>query len=301
MTGHAIFTRTVRWLFRYDEMRVNGMCGCPVDSAMYLDLLGYTTPETPADAPPAERGAGRFFSYTVHCHAGSGNHGYEDAAAVDADHGIVAVSDGTTLGGFSGILAQALVDAFASECFRLERAEERRLWWRLARRRWFLQVRPLYASLTASQQEKVDRGGAATFLGLRMVDEETVRVYLIGDCALFWISGGMVTEVQGPGAFHDHPLTLNANDADADAAFDTDDEKCLPGDMAALATDALANYLQAERPWESDPGFWERLMVMPDAAFEEWTEKMKAEGRLDEDDYTLVTLRFPGVAGRIPA
>lgn len=286
--------RLWRRLFKVDEMHA---CGCygwrpdPVEDVGHLPI-----PEAAAalSVPPAERGEGRFFSYTVHRRAGSANHGYEDAAAVDADAGVAAVSDGATLGGFSGLLAEALADGFVSERFRLERDEERQLWWRLARRRWFLKVRPLYGSLSASQQEKVDRGGAATFLGLRMVDEETARAYLVGDCALFWIRDGAVTEVHGPESFHNHPETLNANQADAGGAFPGDGETVLPGDMAALATDAMASYLQAERPWEVDPSFWESLMEMPDAAFEAWTRGLARDGRLDEDDYTLVTLRFPG-------
>jgi hypothetical protein len=238
-----------------------------------------------------------YFTCSLHSQAGSVNHDYQDAAGADPVHGVVAVADGTTMGGESGIVADSLVKYFISERFRLERPEERRLWWPLVRRRWYMMVRPIREKGSSAEQAKLDRGGSSTFLGLRMEGRQLYRLYSIGDCTLFWFEAGKFVHADGALTHDSHPAALNVTDEHADEQLLSTRAAPLPGDTAVLATDSLAKYLLRARPWERDSRFWHQFSSYGSEDFTRWTDRLKSDGLIDADDFTLVVLHFPARTG----
>jgi serine/threonine protein phosphatase PrpC len=236
-------------------------------------------------------GYGPFFSYHVFGHAGSDDHSYQDAVAIDAANGFVAISDGTTLGGHSEIISASLTAGFVRERKDLSQEEEQRDWWLAVRKTWHTAYRKNYNDSTSLEQLKWDRGGSSTFTGLRFVPEGGYQLFHIGDGTVFWLRGNDFRALEGAVKHDSHPEVLHSDLIMPPAEFTIKAVKRCPGDTALLVTDALAKYLLAHRPWDRER-FIDRLAGMDAEGFAAWTNDLRQADLLDSDDYTLLLLRF---------
>lgn len=237
----------------------------------------------------------------------------EDAWAVSrADDAVyAAVSDGATESVYAGEWADALARSLIEpEPWRSWREEET---WHLetfqeridhARAAWKESVD---ASIGMSADEvpwyvteKREQGAFATMLGLALFFPVThehrpgrILAASIGDCGLFRL-GAHAPHPDGlrakwawphddPEAFTHRPELVSSRQA---AHGSGDDIRFLaetwePGDVIVLATDAVAAWLLRERP----------PLPTTDADARSWLQAAQAEGRLRNDDSSLVILR----------
>jgi len=202
------------------------------------------------------QGSGIWFNFRLWKFAGSTDHQYEDAAAADPNQGLASIADGTTQGWRSDLVAESLVRYFTAERFRLDTAEERELWWKLARRKWFFARKDAFNGASSSEQTKIERGGSSTFLAIRMESATTYRLYEVGDCTLFWFRSGNLVKVEGANKHDYHPASLNTlqttDTADTLQCYGVQE---LQGEYALLVTDALAKFLIQSKPWDQEKDF----------------------------------------------
>ena len=237
----------------------------------------------------------------------------EDAWAISqADHAMfAAVSDGATESVYAREWANALSRSFIDpEPWRSwleaktvipgtfhERTDHARAAWKES----------VDASMEAVQDdvpwyviEKREQGAFATVLGLALffpVDDEhgsgRILAASIGDCGLFRV------DAQTPGADrlsaewawpHDDPdvfthrpelVSSRQSAAGSGAQMQFLEDEWAPGDVFVLGTDAVAAWLLREKP----------LLPTADADAKAWLQGAQADGRLRNDDSTLVILR----------
>lgn len=244
-----------------------------------------------AEPPKAKNTA--FEVVTILARAGSANHDYEDAHAVNPLRGTVAIADGATQACRSDVLANALTRYFSEEDFRLQNPPERELWWRLSRRRWFLEVGSGYSRMTAEEQDRYEKGGAGTFAGIRLTSPSRYLFYNCGDCCALWFRHGQLVRAEPENlAFNYYPDVLSTLNENAFSRLTVYPERPIPGDTLVMVTDALGEFFLRQRPWEREPGWWQWLPRFTPDDFEAWTEDAKRHDGLNDDDYTLIMVRF---------
>jgi hypothetical protein len=145
------------------------------------------------------------------------------------------------------------------------------------------------------------KGSFATLLGVQFTTRRTNSggwtAASLGDTCLFQVRGDdLVTSfpVKASAEFGSSPKLVpsKADDVDAVAAHvEERDGEWRSGDLFVLATDALSAWFLAEveqgaKPWEQLLGFTARGQ----AAFAEWANGLRAQGRLRNDDVTVVRI-----------
>lgn len=145
------------------------------------------------------------------------------------------------------------------------------------------------------------KGAFSTLLGVQFTTRRssngTWTATSLGDTCLFQVRGDdLLTAfpVKASADFGSAPKLVpsKADDVDAVAAhFEEREGEWESGDLFVLATDALSAWFLAEvegghRPWEQLLGFAARGQ----AAFAEWANGLRSQGRLRNDDVTVIRI-----------
>lgn len=206
----------------------------------------------------------------------------EDSAAENAVTGRFAVSDGASTAARSEVWSRLLADAYVSGDNPLADDTLAAL-----RRAWSERVH--VPNLAWHAREKLTRGSAATFLGLR-VDADGYHMTAVGDSCLFHISGGDLV-FAGPltewTQFSRFPELVHTT---PDLPVPSEQVRSAGGPLASgdvllLATDAVAKYLLR---WHSDTGELPPILdhLGDNEQFAGFVGRARAQG-LDNDDSTV--------------
>ncbi|GIW91336.1 MAG: hypothetical protein KatS3mg109_1768 [Pirellulaceae bacterium] len=242
---------------------------------------------------------------------GSTDSEYEDAfyprkkTERKGSHFRFAVADGATETSYSGIWAKQIVRYF---CKHGNDAPFDGNDFRQLQQRWSIIVhrRPLpwYA------EEKARVGAFAAILGLVLYDEACVdssggrwQAIALGDSCLVQIRGGGVLArfpLADSAAFNNRPHLLSSNPDHNDRIVDhlrRMEGAWQPGDAFYLMTDALACWFMRElegggTPWHILRDFDTSGKPMP---FREWLESLRAQGKIRNDDVTLLRVDVTGI------
>ncbi len=199
-----------------------------------------------------------------------------------------AVSDGASDGFASDRWASLLANAYSEsgEDFFLHLPELRQRWQAEATR----DPLPWYA------QARLERGAAATLLGIEVSEDNTWKAVAVGDSNLFQVRGNeLITAFPLTRAddFSGMPLLLQTR-AGNPPPCQIQSGTWETGDDIFLATDALAAWFLAETERGAAP--WKWLRVLADTGnFDHFLEEQRGLKRLRNDDTTLLHLRFDGV------
>jgi hypothetical protein len=235
---------------------------------------------------------------------------WEDSCDAIGECGLAAVSDGASEGIFAGLWASLLVRSYLDQKPDLEKAEALAAWLDQAREAWNQSIH--YPALRWSQQNKVDRtGAAATLLAFRLDTDGGIatdgsigwRAWAIGDSCLFWVhdnrllgSFPMVHSSQ----FAVGPALLRSKTVGPPPAPLVASGRCRPGDLFVLATDAIAQRLLKEEE-EGTPPDWDRLENLEITPWRQQIEALRDAGQIVNDDCTLQFVRVkPGPSNPAP-
>ncbi|MGA2034821.1 MAG: protein phosphatase 2C domain-containing protein [Thermoguttaceae bacterium] len=219
---------------------------------------------------------------------------YEDAAAAEPGSGRFAVADGAGSSAFPGAWARLLVEEFTRggqggfEQWAAALADLPARWEAAIRR----QPLPWFA------ERKLHNGAAATFLGVALRAGHWQAI-AIGDTCLFHTREGVLLRavpLERAAQFTDRPHLLGSRTVVGDLL---DPRTChaegafQPRDRLWLATDALAQWCLAEHAAGGQP--WAQIDERLAAAegeqwFAPWIEQLRDEGRLQNDDVTLMAI-----------
>jgi hypothetical protein len=210
----------------------------------------------------------------------------EDSSAEKAATGRFAVSDGASTAARADVWSALLTDAFVRGDDPLAPhtlAVLRRQWWKSV----FHKDLPWFA------HEKLARGSAATFIGLR-IWEGCYEVVAVGDSCLFHLRKEeiLLTAPMGDWTQFSRFPDLLSTDAAAPPTGDqvwTGGGEFIDGDVFVLATDAVAKHMLRTHA--------ERGIVLPvcdyvtdDATFVDFIERERERG-LDNDDATVCVVQ----------
>jgi len=199
----------------------------------------------------------------------------------------LAVADGAGESAFAGLWARILVRAFAAGTWDGDPASTA-LATLQARWRRLVERRPL----AWHQAEKVREGAFATFLGLTLRPHGRVwrwRARATGDACLVWAPAGSPARAFPQGNPPLRPQALGTRPAPPPPCTDMAGD-ARPGDAFLLLTDAVAAWYLG-----SPDRRLLRLLAIADAgpaAFCAWAAAERAQGRLRNDDLTLLSLRL---------
>ena len=224
----------------------------------------------------------------------------EDAYAVEAASGRVALADGASSAWRAGDWAAALSAAWVAHD--PAAVGERADGWLDAARTAFSAgdaepgTRPWFADAAA------ERGAHAAFLGLALVDLDGARpmwrTHAVGDVCAFHVRDGRLrtaTPIADPARFTSRPdLLTSLPDVPTPAPTRAEGELAA-GDLLVLATDALAALL-LRLDARSRP-VWHHVGRLDRAAFTALVAAGIDAGLLERDDVTLVRVRLAGEAG----
>lgn len=235
-----------------------------------------------------------------------GQAGCEDAAAFDLGRGLFAVADGVSTAAFSREWARFLVRRFydvpllGADPFEVE-------WWlRLARD---LYRAPDAAALPPGVlREKAEEGSASTLVTLRVSDvgDTFARAELvaIGDSCVFLCRPAREDRHADPltafpiadgSMFDDRPVCLHSRYPDpTDAACHGMPVTIHPGDVAILATDAVARWIldgRLQRRLAPFAAVQHIASCLP-GTFEGFIKSCRTRREMVDDDCTALVLRF---------
>ena len=232
-----------------------------------------------------------------------GNHPaeYEDATAVKhVQTGLrLALADGATAAIFAGAWAQMLVGRFVWRPFWTTAGLAYPV--RTLGRQW--SQKHAQKDLPWYLAKKLERGAAATLIGVRISMPErrtaagTWRAISIGDACLFHIQGSKLVQMHPelkPAEFGNNPALIytdtsrNQRLAQGPAVQEGSWQW---GDIFVVASDALARWIRLSM--DGGQREWEGLLALAgnadrEAAFRSWARHEQGNGRLKNDDLTMV-------------
>lgn len=202
---------------------------------------------------------------------------YEDAYAGPAKQGHtfrLAIADGATESAYAREWAMALTEAFVI-------GEEQ--WLEHARMRWQQKTKretPERWYLTLKKQT----GAYATFLGIEMSPQGTLKACAVGDsCLLHYRADRLIKSwpLEHAEAFSHQPVLLNSTD-NSNVVWQHLELHGHTGDVFVLATDALAQWLLRIQSWPN----W----LVSREQFEHAIQQGRTTGRLRNDDVTCLII-----------
>lgn len=236
----------------------------------------------------------------------------DEAPAGDVERFRAAVADGATESMLSGPWARELTETWCDVGGPAQREDAPPRFVRLAQR-GFAGWRVEYLEGRAARAKPVqwfeepglEAGAFATFLGLDLAErgrgEGAWTAYAIGDCGLFHLRGGALARAFPIGSSAEFGSTPDlVGSRDDRAAEGTARAQALagtfaPGDVFALATDAVAAWLLKEDEEGRPP--WATLAKLRQGdrdAFLAEVAGARADGRMRNDDVTLLLVRVEG-------
>jgi hypothetical protein len=150
-----------------------------------------------------------------------------------------------------------------------------------------------------SAAEAFDRGSFATFLGLSILEEQ-LHVFAVGDTVLFVLDGEERLDCfppVSPETFVSDPVLLSSHGnrpsfEETDENFGAAKSDCQAGPHILIATDALAAWIVGDG---GPSRIRERALLLTrmekSAAFREFVEQQRANGRMRIDDTTLLIIQ----------
>jgi hypothetical protein len=241
---------------------------------------------------------------------------YEDAICVDEERGAAAIADGVSEGIFSGVWARILTQAVVAEPPNLADTAEFQAWLARQRAAWTEQIDT--SRLTWYQRPKLIDGGLTTLLWLAISPGDcpdfrpsengtvplesrdippryTIEGYAIGDCCLFHTRSGEQLRsfpLESAAQFDLTPGMIGSVNQNRDhlLEFQAVSEACLPGDLLALCTDALAQWALT-RFEAGSPVNWESYWDMPAKTWQDEIAALRGNRQMRYDDTTLLLLR----------
>ncbi len=209
----------------------------------------------------------------------------EDAAACTAETWPVraAVADGATEAVFSALWAEMLV----ARCLADEVATPAALEDALPAWQDDWQNHPAVSSqdLPWYAAAKAADGAHATLLALTLRPAGTWQCIAVGDCVMMHLHDGRLRcawPMDDPEAFSDRPALLASVARSSRPQVKSASGEWAPGDGLLLATDAVAAWLL-----RTDPA---AALAWDAASFAERVEAARTQGRLRNDDSTLVQI-----------
>lgn len=221
---------------------------------------------------------------------------WEDAFAVDAANGTVAIADGASTGIYCRAWAEQLCTGFVNDRPDTRDPVSFNKWVGGLRAVWRAAID--YSNLSWSKQAKVDQvGAAATLLGLELgpPDAEGNRLWCacaVGDASLFWVREGKLIAsfpVVAADQFGSAPLLLRSNPGFKSLAVSAAG-MCRPGDRFVLATDAVAAHIFKSIAAGSEPE-WGRFETIPEDEWRAELDMLRSANDMVNDDCTLVMLQ----------
>jgi hypothetical protein len=228
---------------------------------------------------------------------------YEDAFCLDVDRGAAAIAGGVSEGIFSVQRARILTQTTVAEPPNLEDPVEFQAWLARQRAAWAAQIDT--SRLAWYQRPKMIDGGMSTLLWLALSPNNgqpdavtgsyCLEGFAIGDCCLFHVRHGKQLRsfpVQSAADFDLTPGMIGSVDQKRDhlLEFQAIADVCLPGDLLALCTDALAQWALA-RSEAGEPVNWEDYWTTPVESWQEEIIALRGDRQLRYDDTTLLLLR----------
>lgn len=228
---------------------------------------------------------------------------YQDAYAVDAKRGTVAIADGVSSSLFAGSWAKLITQACVQEPPTVRDAAAVKQWLDRQRQRWLAPID--VKALSWHQKPKFKDGAATTLLWVRVIPVSEpdggpprayrLYAYAIGDCTLFHVSGGQVQRAfpfEDSRLFEAKPHVLRSVELPNAAAlsFDSLEDGCEAGDMLVLATDALALWALQELEAGRSPDF-DAFWNLGEKGFHEKVQGLREAQKIRVDDTTLVLVR----------
>jgi hypothetical protein len=230
---------------------------------------------------------------------------YEDASAVDASAGRMAVADGATESCFARLWAGLLVEGFVES-----RDCPPQQWpapLPALQQRWEADVSARKLRWAASRLVK--RGDFAAFLGLALpvsCDADCRwQAVAVGDTCLLHTRGPTLLRafpLEHSRQFDNVPVLVGSRMSTEEVCKRQSlwlDGRGQPGDRLWIMTDALAQWCLAEHEAGRNP--WselESLLTPPECSdrFASWIEGLRDARGLHNDDVTLVAVEFQGLA-----
>lgn len=209
-----------------------------------------------------------------------------------------AVADGATESPFSGLWAKILVHALTDGVFDEGMSESDLL---TLRRQWEGQIPS--SAMPWYMEEKLREGSYAALAGLILVPKQghpdcgIARLRTVGDCCIFQIrrKGMRSFPLTKSSEFNSRPQLLGtAHRALPPGSLLTREWEWKVGDTFLMMTDALAAWFLQKKE-SGDPAPWEWFDGAPNSDkemrwFEEAVESERGEGRLKNDDVTLLKI-----------
>lgn len=214
----------------------------------------------------------------------------------------LAIADGATDGVFAGAWAELLVGRFVLRPFWTWKGcayQVRRLGWQWRHKHAQMDL-PWYAA------RKLEQGAAATLIGVRIsvphrrAASGSWRAISIGDACLFHMQSDTLLQMHPDlkaGDFGNSPALIYTNISRKAQVLSLAAGSWQSGDIFMLASDALAHWIRLSI--DGGNGEWRVLLALADkvdipdreAAFSSWARQEQGNGRLKNDDLTLVLCR----------
>lgn len=219
--------------------------------------------------------------------AGNRDSEYEDGFALPRSGTFpyrAAIADGATESAFAGAWADVLATAWVESDVVDEQTFVKALpeW----QERWSRRVAPRSAELPWYAAAKVEEGAFAAFLGISIDGQGTWQALAVGDCCLFHLRGGGATSwpLDSPEAFTNTPDLIPSTSNRSLAGVLRKSGAWSEDDVFILATDAAAAWLMRAGP--------EAALSLTPETFADRTARAREEGKLRNDDQTIVVLEI---------
>ena len=218
-----------------------------------------------------------------------------------------AVADGASMGMLNGKWAEILVNTFCESgeaCADIKKFLDRAYKnWNSWKRKYLRDRQKQDKPIQWYEEVYLQAGSFSTLLGLTLIDSEEGQKWetvAFGDSCLFQIRGeDLVVKlpIDHSSDFNNRPLLVSTNPSRnnelIDAVETTKGDWCI-GDQFYLMTDALACWFLRE--YEAERCLWSTLCRFnandKHQSFEEWIDELRKEGKIRNDDVTLICLRI---------
>ncbi|HID78874.1 MAG TPA: hypothetical protein EYP56_23120 [Planctomycetaceae bacterium] len=227
----------------------------------------------------------------------------QDACCLDSARGLAAIADGVATGIFSRQWAALLAEAVVADVPNPDDPEAFASWLAERRRGWSQSID--VSQLAWYQKPKLREGAFSTLLWVHLLPEHEsasgpqqcwrMRVFAVGDSCLWHLRGCQTLRtfpVEKAEQLEVNPVVVGSVDLgrDAQIRFQHYEDRCQPGDLLVLCTDAIAAWA-LRRAESGHPPRWEEYWDMPRAAWQAEITRLREEGHMRYDDATLMLLR----------
>lgn len=226
---------------------------------------------------------------------------YEDAAAVNAEAGRVAIADGVSSAVFSGAWAEILTRSVVAMPPNVRDSAQFGVWLAERRKEWAAGINVPSLSYHLLMKLRQVGGGFSTLSWIEVQRDEgaigkdheyVVHGQGVGDSCVFHVRDGQVLckwPMRDSAEFEEDPISIGSVNAQRDQAleFQTFEWKCRAGDLLVLATDAVSAWIY--RMLESGEAInLSDLSQLPDRDLAEYLTALRESHWLKRDDSTIV-------------